>query len=55
MTTFLRPALSLTAALFQISQDYQYNKPNGDGTFTFVQQGIEVFEHAGTEIGRAHV
>lgn len=32
-------ALSLTAALFQITQDYQYNKPNGDGTFTFVQQG----------------
>ncbi|MQT45777.1 TonB-dependent siderophore receptor [Pseudomonas helleri] len=31
--------LSLTAALFQISQDYQYNKPNGDGSFTFVQQG----------------
>ncbi len=31
--------LSLTAALFQISQDLQYNRPNDDGTITFVQQG----------------
>ena len=31
--------LSLTAALFQISQDLQYNRPNDDGTTTFVQQG----------------
>ncbi|MCR4541277.1 TonB-dependent siderophore receptor [Pseudomonas sp. 18.1.10] len=31
--------LSLTAALFQISQDLQYNHPNDDGTTTFVQQG----------------
>jgi iron complex outermembrane receptor protein len=31
--------LSLTAALFQISQDLQYNRPNEDGTITFVQQG----------------
>ena len=31
--------LSLTAALFQISQDLQYNRPNADGTTTFVQQG----------------
>ena len=31
--------LSLTAALFQITQDLQYNRPNNDGTTTFVQQG----------------
>jgi iron complex outermembrane receptor protein len=31
--------LSLSAALFQISQDLQYNRPNDDGTTTFVQQG----------------
>ncbi|WP_249673775.1 TonB-dependent siderophore receptor [Pseudomonas abieticivorans] len=31
--------LSLGAALFQITQAYQYSRPNGDGTFTFVQQG----------------
>lgn len=31
--------LSLTAALFQITQDLQYNRPNEDGTTTFVQQG----------------
>ncbi|NVZ41480.1 TonB-dependent siderophore receptor [Pseudomonas sp. 21615526] len=31
--------LSLTAALFQITQDLQYNRPNDDGTLTFVQQG----------------
>jgi len=31
--------LSLTAALFQITQDLQYNRPNDDGTITFVQQG----------------
>ncbi len=31
--------LSLTAALFQITQDLQYNRPNDDGTTTFVQQG----------------
>ncbi|MBX8513165.1 TonB-dependent siderophore receptor [Pseudomonas cichorii] len=31
--------LSLTAALFQITQDYQYTRPNEDGTFTYVQQG----------------
>lgn len=33
--------LSLTAALFQISQDLQYNRPNDDGTTTFVQQGTQ--------------
>ncbi|WP_025854961.1 TonB-dependent siderophore receptor [Pseudomonas sp. CHM02] len=31
--------LSLTAALFQITQDLQYNRPNEDGSITFVQQG----------------
>ncbi|AZP71521.1 TonB-dependent siderophore receptor [Pseudomonas poae] len=31
--------LSLTAALFQITEDLQYNRPNDDGTTTFVQQG----------------
>ncbi len=31
--------LSVTAALFQISQDYQYTQPNDDGTFTYVQAG----------------
>ncbi|MCJ8207163.1 TonB-dependent siderophore receptor [Pseudomonas sp. RGM2987] len=31
--------LSLTAALFQITQDLQYNRPNEDGTINFVQQG----------------
>ncbi|KAA6166733.1 TonB-dependent siderophore receptor, partial [Pseudomonas veronii] len=31
--------LSLTAALFQITQDLQYNRPNDDGSTTFVQQG----------------
>lgn len=31
--------LSLTAALFQITQDLQYNRPNDDGSITFVQQG----------------
>lgn len=32
-------SLSLTAALFQITQDFQYTRPNDDGTFTYVQQG----------------
>ncbi|BBN55767.1 TonB-dependent receptor [Pseudomonas chlororaphis subsp. aurantiaca] len=31
--------LSLTAALFQITQDLQYNRPDDDGSITFVQQG----------------
>lgn len=31
--------LSLTAALFRITQDYQYNRPNDDGSLTYVQQG----------------
>lgn len=31
--------LSLGAALFQITQAYQFPRPNGDGTFTYVQQG----------------
>lgn len=31
--------LSLGAALFQITQGYQYSRPDDDGTFTYVQQG----------------
>lgn len=31
--------LSLTAALFQITKAYQYSRPNGDGFFTYIQQG----------------
>lgn len=31
--------VSLTAALFQITQDFQYPRPNGDGTFNYVQAG----------------
>jgi iron complex outermembrane receptor protein len=31
--------ISLTAALFQTRQTFQYSKPNDDGTFTFVQSG----------------
>lgn len=31
--------LSLGAALFQITQAYQYSRPNDDSTTTFVQQG----------------
>ncbi|AXP02651.1 TonB-dependent siderophore receptor [Pseudomonas bijieensis] len=31
--------ISLTAALYQIRQAYQYSRPNDDGTFTFTQQG----------------
>lgn len=32
-------ALSLSAALFQASQAYQYARPETDGSFSFVQQG----------------
>ncbi|WLH65251.1 TonB-dependent siderophore receptor [Pseudomonas sp. FP2300] len=31
--------ISLTAALYQIRQAYEYSRPNDDGTFTFTQQG----------------
>ncbi|WP_419735841.1 TonB-dependent siderophore receptor [Pseudomonas sp. COR18] len=31
--------MTLAAALFQIRQGYQYAKPDGNGDFTFVQQG----------------
>lgn len=31
--------VSWNAALFQIHQAYQFARPNGDGTFTYVQQG----------------
>ncbi len=31
--------MSFSAALFQIRQAYQYARPEGDGSFTYVQQG----------------
>jgi iron complex outermembrane receptor protein len=31
--------INWNAALFQIHQAYQFARPNGDGTFTYVQQG----------------
>lgn len=40
--------LSLTAALFQISQDYQYSRPNDDGSFTWVQAGKQ--KNSGLEL-----
>ncbi|GLK90369.1 TonB-dependent siderophore receptor [Pseudomonas turukhanskensis] len=40
--------LSVTAALFQISQDFQYPRPNGDGTFNYVQAGKQ--ENTGLEL-----
>ncbi|MBK4998099.1 TonB-dependent siderophore receptor [Pseudomonas sp. S31] len=40
--------LSLNAALFRISKAYQYSRPNGDGTFTYVQQGKQ--ENIGLEL-----
>ncbi|WP_286776593.1 TonB-dependent receptor, partial [Pseudomonas sp. UBA800] len=40
--------LSLGAALFRISKAYQYSRPNGDGSFTFVQQGEQ--ENIGLEL-----
>lgn len=41
--------LSLTAALFRIRQDYQFNQPDGTGGFTFVQRGQQ--ENTGIELG----
>lgn len=46
--------LSLTAALFQMHQGYQYSQANSDGTLTFVQQGEQ--KNTGVELtasGRA--
>ncbi|MFA7895577.1 TonB-dependent siderophore receptor [Pseudomonas putida] len=42
-------ALSVSAALFQIRQAYQYARPDGDGTFTYVQQGQQ--KNTGLELG----
>lgn len=41
--------LSLTAALFQIRQANQYNKPDGTGHFLYVQQGEQ--KNTGLELG----
>ncbi|AYL17062.1 TonB-dependent siderophore receptor [Pseudomonas syringae pv. actinidiae] len=41
--------MSLTAALFQARQAYQYSRPNDDGTFTYVQQGEQ--KNTGLELG----
>lgn len=42
-------ALSVSAALFQIRQAYQYARPDGDGVFTYVQQGQQ--KNTGLELG----
>lgn len=42
-------ALSLSAALFQIRQAYQYARPDGAGSFTYVQQGQQ--KNIGLELG----
>ncbi|RMT13869.1 TonB-dependent siderophore receptor [Pseudomonas amygdali pv. mori] len=41
--------MSLTAAVFQARQSYQYSRPNDDGTFTYVQQGEQ--KNTGLELG----
>ena len=41
--------LSLSAALFQIRQAYQYARPDGGGSFTYVQQGQQ--KNTGLELG----
>ena len=41
--------LSLSAALFQIRQAYQYARPDGDGAFTYLQQGQQ--KNTGLELG----
>lgn len=46
--------LSLSAALFELQQGYQYSRDNGDGSLTFVQQGRQ--KNTGLELtatGRA--
>ncbi|WP_336873164.1 TonB-dependent siderophore receptor [Pseudomonas juntendi] len=42
-------ALSLSTALFQIRQAYQYARPDGAGSFTYVQQGQQ--KNIGLELG----
>lgn len=41
--------MSFTAALFQLRQAYQYSRPDGDGRFTYVQQGQQ--KNTGLELG----
>ncbi|KJK06394.1 TonB-dependent siderophore receptor [Pseudomonas tussilaginis] len=41
--------LSLSAALFQLRQAYQYSRPDGVGNFTYVQQGQQ--KNIGLELG----
>jgi len=41
--------MSLTAALFQTREAYQYSHPNDDGTFTYEQQGQQ--KNTGLELG----
>ncbi|MGH8381137.1 TonB-dependent siderophore receptor [Pseudomonas sp.] len=41
--------LSLSAALFQLRQAYQYSRPDGAGHFTYVQQGQQ--KNIGLELG----
>ncbi|ROL66553.1 TonB-dependent siderophore receptor [Pseudomonas vranovensis] len=41
--------LSLSAALFQLRQAYQYSQPDGAGGFTYVQQGQQ--RNIGLELG----
>ncbi|MEG0857964.1 MAG: TonB-dependent siderophore receptor [Pseudomonas sp.] len=41
--------LSLSAAVFQLRQAYQYSRPDGAGNFTYVQQGQQ--KNVGLELG----
>ena len=41
--------LSLSAAVFQLRQAYQYSRPDGAGKFTYVQQGQQ--KNIGLELG----
>lgn len=41
--------MSLSAAVFQLRQAYQYSQPDGTGDFTFVQQGQQ--KNIGLELG----
>ncbi|PRA66552.1 TonB-dependent siderophore receptor [Pseudomonas sp. MYb187] len=41
--------MSLSAALFQLRQAYQYSQPDGAGNFTYVQQGQQ--KNIGLELG----
>ncbi|TDF85511.1 TonB-dependent siderophore receptor [Pseudomonas sp. H9] len=41
--------MSLSAAVFQLRQAYQYSRPDGTGNFTYVQQGQQ--KNIGLELG----